>query len=139
MTCYPRSGKLNRVASVWRAVVASIFVVPSIGTVAADEPLHARVDRMIAADHFGPMAPLADDAEFLRRASLTLNGLIPSAADAKSFLDDKSPNKRVALVDRLLESPHFARHMADVFDVMFMERRAAVSTSAPEWKKYLRE
>ncbi len=50
----------------------------------------------------------ADDGEFLRRASLDLVGRIPTAAEARDFLDDPNPGKRAALVDRLLDSPAYA-------------------------------
>ncbi len=50
----------------------------------------------------------ADDGEFLRRASLDLVGRIPTAAEARDFLDDPNPAKRGALVDRLLDSPAYA-------------------------------
>ena len=50
----------------------------------------------------------ADDGEFLRRASLDLVGRIPTAAEARDFLDDPDANKRPALVDRLLASPAYA-------------------------------
>src|SRR5262245_27841679 len=39
-------------------------------------------------------APLADDAEFLRRPSLDLVGRIPTAAEARAFIDSKDPEKR---------------------------------------------
>src|SRR3954453_22323785 len=39
-------------------------------------------------------APLADDAEFLRRLSLDLVGRIPTAAEARAFIENKDPNKR---------------------------------------------
>jgi hypothetical protein len=50
----------------------------------------------------------SDDGEFLRRVSLDLVGKIPTAAEARDFIDDPNPDKRSALVDRLLESPHYA-------------------------------
>ena len=50
----------------------------------------------------------ADDGEFLRRASLDLVGRIPTAAEARDFLDDPNPAKRSALVDRLIDSPAYA-------------------------------
>lgn len=53
-------------------------------------------------------AARADDGEFLRRACLDLVGKIPTAAEARDFLDDPNPEKRTALVDRLLESPAYA-------------------------------
>jgi hypothetical protein len=44
-------------------------------------PLHQQIDRLIAAsteNYAGIAAPIADDAEFLRRVSLDLVGTIPT-------------------------------------------------------------
>jgi hypothetical protein len=49
-------------------------------------------------------APLADDAEFLRRVYLDLYGRIPRVQEVRDFLKDTSADKREKLVDRLLES-----------------------------------
>ena len=51
---------------------------------------------------------LCDDATFLRRAYLDVIGMLPTAAEAKAFLADPTPNKRALLVDRLLERPEYA-------------------------------
>jgi len=120
--------------------------------VSADEPappakpLHERIDALVESSTLGPLAAPAADADFLRRAYLDLNGTIPDAATARAFLDDPSPAKRQALVDRLLARPHFARHMANVFDVLLMERRpqrslpaAEYNVAAAEWQEYLRK
>jgi len=48
------------------------------------------------------------DGVFLRRVYLDAIGTLPMADEAWKFLDDKSPNKRAALIDRLLERPEFA-------------------------------
>ena len=55
-----------------------------------------------------PPAPLADDATFLRRASLDIIGLIPTSDEARAFLADKDPGKRSKLVDALLKRPEYA-------------------------------
>jgi hypothetical protein len=52
-------------------------------------------------------AEIADDGEFLRRVSLDLIGKIPTAAEARDFLDDPSEGKRLALIERLLDSPAY--------------------------------
>ncbi len=52
------------------------------------------------------------DAEFIRRASLDIIGTLPTAAETKAFVEDKSGNKRAALVDRLLERPEYASYFA---------------------------
>lgn len=49
----------------------------------------------------------ADD-EFLRRVTLDLTGRLPTSEEAREFLADQSPNKRAAVVDRLLDSNEFA-------------------------------
>ena len=103
----------------------------------AAESLSARIDSLVEADQVGPVAAVAGDAEFLRRVTLDLHGLIPSSNEARAFLDDASPNKREILVDRLLSSPRYAVHMANVFDVMLMERRPDKHVTTPEWQKYL--
>lgn len=60
-------------------------------------------------------APVATDAEFLRRVSLDLHGVVPRVAEAREFLADTSETKREVLVDRLLASPAFSQHMAEVW------------------------
>ncbi|MBI3877190.1 MAG: DUF1549 domain-containing protein [Verrucomicrobia bacterium] len=51
---------------------------------------------------------LCSDEVFLRRASLDLLGVIPSAEEARSFLADKHRDRRSRLVDALLQRPEFA-------------------------------
>jgi hypothetical protein len=46
---------------------------------------------------------LCSDAVFIRRADLDLTGKLPTAEVAKAFIQDSDKNKRVALIDRLLE------------------------------------
>jgi len=53
-------------------------------------------------------APLIDDATFLRRASLALNGISPTADEIRAFLDSASPDKREAKVDELLTRSRYA-------------------------------
>jgi hypothetical protein len=110
----------------------------SIGTLRAGEPLHERIDRAIEAGQAGKIAPPATDGEFLRRATLDLSGMIPTAQEARAFLDDPSPYKREQLVDRLLASPQYARRMAIVFDVMLMERRPETQVAGAQWQEFLR-
>eukprot|EP00913_Durusdinium_trenchii_P023373 g21951.t1 len=47
-------------------------------------------------------AAIVDDATFLRRAYLDLTGVIPSVSQVRQFLDDKRPDKRARLIDRLI-------------------------------------
>ncbi|WP_406698337.1 DUF1549 domain-containing protein [Singulisphaera sp. Ch08] len=100
-------------------------------------PLHERIDGVIDASHVGPPVALAGDAEFLRRVSLDLTGMPPSAEELKSFLADPAVDKRAKAVDRLLESPLYARHLATNLDIMLMERRVNKDVTAEEWQNYL--
>jgi len=57
-------------------------------------------------------AKLCADAVFLRRVYLDTIGTLPTVDEAVSFLDDKAPNKRALLIDRLLQRPEFADYWA---------------------------
>jgi hypothetical protein len=51
---------------------------------------------------------LSSDSVFLRRAFLDAVGILPTANDAKAFLEDTDPQKRAKLIDHLLARPEFA-------------------------------
>ncbi|HXG09009.1 MAG TPA: DUF1549 and DUF1553 domain-containing protein [Gemmataceae bacterium] len=55
----------------------------------------------------------ASDATFLRRAYLDAIGRLPTPAEVREFLSDPAPDKRVRLVDRLLERPEYADYWAN--------------------------
>lgn len=55
------------------------------------------------------------DAEFLRRVTLDLVGRIPTTFEVREFLGDQSLDKRERTIDRLLESPEYAQHWANVW------------------------
>ena len=57
-------------------------------------------------------AGTCDDATFVRRLHLDLTGLIPTADDARRFIDSKVPDKRARLIDELLGGEAFARFWA---------------------------
>ena len=67
-------------------------------TALAAEPLRQTIDRHVAAawkkNTIAPSKP-ASDAEFLRRVSLELTGVIPTHKQAVAFLDDSDPKKRL--------------------------------------------
>ena len=51
---------------------------------------------------------LCTDGEFIRRASLDLLGVLPSAAEARAFAGETSKGKREHLIDELMMRPEFA-------------------------------
>jgi hypothetical protein len=80
--------------------------------------LTARIDAVLAARwaeaKIRPVA-VADDGEFLRRVSLDLIGKIPTAAEARDFLDDPGQDKRITLVERLLDSPAYTTRATELW------------------------
>ena len=73
-------------------------------------PVDRVLDGWLAAKGASAPAP-ADDATFLRRASLDLVGLLPSAEEARAFAADTRPDKRALLVRALLaRSVDYADH-----------------------------
>ena len=50
------------------------------------------------------------DAVFLRRVYLDVIGTLPTAEEAKSFLDNPAPNKRAVLIEQLLARDEFGEY-----------------------------
>jgi hypothetical protein len=78
----------------------------------------ARLDELFAAHwkakKVTPTA-LSDDAEFHRRVWLDIAGRIPPIDEVRDFLDDPAANKRVQLIDRLVQRNLFASHWGRVW------------------------
>nr|WP_235951545.1 DUF1549 domain-containing protein [Crateriforma spongiae] len=89
----------------------------------------------------------ADDATWCRRVFLDLIGRIPSVAELEAFTDDRSPQKHVALVQRLLHddryTAEYANHWAGIWTNLLigrsggMDRRSLTDRSGMQ--KYLRD
>lgn len=101
-----------------------------------DEHIFGRMERDKV-----PHAPLSTDGEFLRRAYLDIAGITPTAEQAREFLDDKDPDKRSKLVDKLVSSEDFIHHQTyywnDVFRVNVKMGRGKVLWHY-WWKENLR-
>ncbi len=73
------------------------------------------LDRLVLA-RGSPVAgapALCSDAVFVRRAYLDLIGVLPTAPEARAFIQDSdTENKRARLIDRLLERTEFADYWA---------------------------
>ena len=76
--------------------------------------IDALIDAKLAAEKV-TASPQTGDAEFLRRASLDLTGVIPTADAARAFLDDRDPAKRAKLIDQLLAADGYGGHLADLW------------------------
>jgi hypothetical protein len=81
-----------------------------------------------------PPSDTTSDSEFIRRVHLDVTGLLPASQDTEAFLADTNPKKRAALIDRLLDSPQFARFWAFRWgDVL---RISPTTVSEPGTHKY---
>ncbi|HUY31734.1 MAG TPA: DUF1549 and DUF1553 domain-containing protein [Pirellulales bacterium] len=82
-----------------------------------------RVDALLEARQHAEgveAGPLADDAEFLRRASLDLNGVIPAASEVLALAADRDPDRRAAWIERLLSNPRYPTHLAQAWTNMLL-------------------
>jgi len=85
--------------------------------------LAIRIDRHIAAglkDRKVVAAPLASDTEFVRRVYLDIAGRIPRVSEVREFLDDRRPDKRRLLVDKLLDGANYASHMTNIWRALLL-------------------
>lgn len=86
---------------------------------ASADAMTARVDQLLneqLADSGWTPAASCSEANFLRRASLDLTGVPPTASEALAFASSPaSAEKRAALIVELLKSPSSAAHLAQTW------------------------
>lgn len=75
-----------------------------------------------------------NDAEFLRRVFLDLNGRVPSFEETKRFLDDRDSLKRRKLIDSRLESDEFGKHLAIIWHKLLIPKSAGAYGRIPHGK-----
>jgi hypothetical protein len=78
---------------------------------APGHPIDAFVTATLKKKGLTPTA-VADRATLIRRVTLDLTGLPPSAEEVQAFVADNDPQAYAKLVARLLASPHFGERMA---------------------------
>ena len=78
----------------------------------AKEPIERAVDHYVnaklKADQVTPVA-VADEYTFIRRVTLDLAGRTPTAYEVRAYVESTEPDKKIKLVDRLLDSDSFER------------------------------
>ena len=121
------------------SVIASLLLFCLSSAALRGESVSAAIDRLITAKAGGPLAPVADDAAFLRRIHLDLVGNIPTSVQTRTFLRDKSAGKRSRVIDQLLASKNFAEHWTDRLSVMLLERQQLSQVPDDEWRAYLKK
>jgi hypothetical protein len=80
-------------------------------------------------------SPLCGDDEFLRRIHLDTIGTLPAAADVKTFLAEKDPDKRKKAIDRVLDRPEFVDFWALKWSDLLRINRAKL-TDKGMWSFY---
>ena len=99
------------------------------GFVWADPPAYGKIDQLAAAKWKRMKilpSGLCGDAEFLRRVSIDLTGLPPTADEIRKFTADsrESRVKRDELVDRLIGSPEFVDYWTNKWaDLLQVNRK----------------
>ncbi len=71
-----------------------------------------------------PPSPICDDATFLRRATITIAGRIPTLEEARSFAADTSPDKRTRLVNDLVDSTDYADNFGTKWAAILRNKRS---------------
>jgi hypothetical protein len=115
------SGDTAIVATFGGAVITSQVIVPvkEDGQPFPAFPPNNKIDEFVLAKlkKLGiKPSPLASDEVFLRRVYLDVIGTLPTAEEARRFLQDGSPDKRAKLIDQLLDRPEYAMYWATKFD-----------------------
>jgi hypothetical protein len=104
-----------------------------------------RIDELVAAKwermKIQPSGVCSDN-EFLRRVSLDLTGLPPSAEEVRAFLSDSRPTreKRDALVDKLIGSPEFVEHWTNKWaDLLQVNSKFLGGEGAKLFREWIRK
>ena len=99
-----------------------------------DRAVFAKLNRMRV-----EASPDCTDAEFVRRASLDLIGVLPGPDEVHTFLADPAPDRRVRLVDALLDRPEFADFWAlKLADVLRANGRMIETKGAIAFHRWIR-
>ncbi len=106
----------------WYRLVAARQVASLMESPVPPTPVNG-IDKVVFAklNALGIKPVLCSDAVFIRRAYLDLTGTLPTAEEAKAFIQSSDKNKRVALIDRLLglsvHADYWAMKWSDILRV----------------------
>ena len=95
-----------------------------------------QIDKQLSAANI-PASPACSDSDFLRRLCLDLHGRIPTADQARQFLDDTREDKRARLIDARLAHEDYGIWMGDVWLHRLFPERSSQNKVKPgplrEW------
>jgi hypothetical protein len=115
------------------------------GFVWQDPPKFNRIDEFTAAKwRLMKILPsdLCSDAEFLRRVSIDLTGLPPSAEEVRVFLADSRDTriKREEWIDRLIGSPDYVEYWTNKWaDLLQVNRKFLGVEGSAAFRKWIRD
>jgi hypothetical protein len=119
------------------------YLEPRPGFAWADPPQNNYVDQHVFAKLkllSLPPSDLCTDQEFVRRATLDLCGVLPTAAEVKAFLASPDKDKRAKLIDALLERPEYADFWTLKWaDVLRNNRKTVQLKGAHVYQKWLHD
>lgn len=70
-----------------------------------------------------PPSELSDDSVFLRRVTVDIAGRLPTRQETLAFLQNEDPDKRNALIERLLASSGYADYFANKWNAVLRNKR----------------
>lgn len=126
--------------------VALLLLLPTVLRAAPPDPaaLAAVIDRRVEAGWqragVEPARP-ADDAESLRRVTLDLTGRIPTPAEVRAYLADRSPDRYARLIERLFAAPGRVRHFTNVWRARWLPQadQPQFASLAPSFDAWLQQ
>lgn len=110
-----------------------------------EPPTYSKIDELVARKWERMKilpSDICTDAEFIRRASLDLTGLPPTADEVRAFLADpaESRRKREALIDRLIGSEAFIDYWTNKWaDLLQVNRKFLDVEGAVAFRGWIRE
>lgn len=84
----------------------------NVNAVRSSSPIDSFVLQKLHKLNLDP-SELCSDSQFLRRVSLDLTGTLPEPSEIESFINERSPQKRLSKIDELLERPAYAAWWAN--------------------------
>jgi WD40 repeat protein/mono/diheme cytochrome c family protein len=115
------------------------------GFVWSDPPGYGKVDELVARKWKRMKilpSGLCTDAAFVRRVSLDLTGLPPTADEVRKFLADRRDSrvKRDALIDRLIGNPDFVEYWTNKWaDLLQVNRKFLGVEGSVAFRKWIRD
>ncbi|MDP6361029.1 MAG: DUF1549 domain-containing protein, partial [Planctomycetota bacterium] len=130
-----------------KALVMTCLLLPSISFAGSETDLVRKIDELLKArwkeEKISP-ARKANSASFLRRLYLDIAGRTPPLEVTQEFLYSRDPAKKAKFIKRILRTPDYAEHWANVWtDTLIgpdlrqpmVNRRALVGWLNEQFKK----